>query len=210
MDKEKYYWCTKCGAILNDYSCFNPNNPFCDCPNCGARMFDPKVYQGERFKGVFWHCKECEALLNIQEGFRDIYGNWKCTVCSSVNNLAKEEIDDFTKEFEIKNVYRGERFNGIFWHCDECGRLLNVQEGFRDLYDNWKCTECNYINHISEDEIVRKNNIKVNNSGDIPDEKEKWKADDFNQNQTSTFCFNCGHRVSNEDCFCENCGEKLR
>ena len=46
-----------------------------------------------------------------------------------------------------------ERFVDIDWWCDRCGAYLNSQFGFDDHKYIWKCTECDYKNSISRDNI---------------------------------------------------------
>lgn len=46
------------------------------------------------------------------------------------------------------------RFTGIRWFCDKCNALLNIQPKFDDYKPKWKCTECGYVNELSEDNIV--------------------------------------------------------
>lgn len=41
----------------------------------------------------------------------------------------------------------------IIWLCDDCGALLNVQDGFDESQDEWKCTECGYINGLIDREV---------------------------------------------------------
>lgn len=47
-----------------------------------------------------------------------------------------------------------QRFPGIRWSCDNCGAHLNVQPGFNDWKNTWKCKECGYRNRIAKDQIV--------------------------------------------------------
>ena len=53
----------------------------------------------------------------------------------------------------MEGIYMGKRFPGIDWWCDNCNASLNEQLGFDDNYDEWECTECGYVNSISEDNI---------------------------------------------------------
>lgn len=46
------------------------------------------------------------------------------------------------------------RFPDIDWYCDRCNAFLNIQTGFNDNKNTWECTECGYVNSISEDAIV--------------------------------------------------------
>ena len=42
---------------------------------------------------------------------------------------------------------------GCDWYCDECGAYMNSQPGFTTEDDEWECTECGYVNDVSEDNI---------------------------------------------------------
>lgn len=41
----------------------------------------------------------------------------------------------------------------IVWICDKCEATLNTQTGFSEDLDEWKCTECGYVNKLSMDEV---------------------------------------------------------
>ena len=43
---------------------------------------------------------------------------------------------------------------GCWWHCDNCGALLNGQLGFTTEDDEWTCTECGEWNDVSDDNII--------------------------------------------------------
>lgn len=40
------------------------------------------------------------------------------------------------------------------WYCDNCDAHLNNQSGFNTYSDSWECTECGYLNDVSEDNIL--------------------------------------------------------
>ena len=40
------------------------------------------------------------------------------------------------------------------WHCDQCGAILNMQDGFEVSSGQWVCKECNYPNDVSSENIV--------------------------------------------------------
>ena len=42
----------------------------------------------------------------------------------------------------------------VFWFCDQCGRFLNVQEGFAADAGRWTCTECGFENNVTEENLV--------------------------------------------------------
>ncbi len=36
---------------------------------------------------IAWICDHCGAMLNIQEGFSEQCGEWKCTICGTVEKI---------------------------------------------------------------------------------------------------------------------------
>lgn len=57
------------------------------CPDCGYTW-----PERERKRGVLWFCDECEAYLNIQDGFSDKNKFWQCSECGHVNEISKKNI----------------------------------------------------------------------------------------------------------------------
>lgn len=47
----------------------------------------------------------------------------------------------------------GKRFGDIDWYCDNCKSYLNIQPGFSDDLDSWRCTECGHVSPISAESI---------------------------------------------------------
>lgn len=45
------------------------------------------------------------------------------------------------------------RFSDYDWYCVHCKENLNNQSGFNDNKFTWKCTNCNYKNSISKDNL---------------------------------------------------------
>ena len=43
---------------------------------------------------------------------------------------------------------------GCDWYCDECDTYMNSQPGFTTSSGEWTCTECGYVNDVSEDNII--------------------------------------------------------
>lgn len=60
---------------------------------------------------------------------------------------------------------------GCDWYCDECGAYMNSQPGFTTEDDEWECTECGYVNDVSED------NIRYDNDEEN-DDSERISVDD--------------------------------
>lgn len=41
------------------------------------------------------------------------------------------------------------------WHCDNCGALLDNQDGFDPYCGTWECENCGHENDISQDNIIQ-------------------------------------------------------
>lgn len=56
----------------------------------------------------------------------------------------------FPEDYEY--TYEGDdvtsRFPDIVWKCDECGAVLNDQQGFDERIGLWQCRVCNHINQL--------------------------------------------------------------
>ena len=85
------YYCTKCGAILEEQEGFDPDAPSWICHKCNEYLINDK-YTGDFFGNVLWYCDECGDLLNSQEGFTETEPIWKCTKCSHDNKINQENI----------------------------------------------------------------------------------------------------------------------
>ncbi len=57
------------------------------CPDCGYTISRMK-----KLFGVFWFCDECEAYLNVQNGFTTKGKTWKCTECGFVSDVTRKNI----------------------------------------------------------------------------------------------------------------------
>ena len=57
------------------------------CPDCGY-----SISRVKKFFDVFWFCDECEAYLNVQDGFTTKKKTWKCTECGFLNDVTKNNI----------------------------------------------------------------------------------------------------------------------
>lgn len=76
------------------------------CPNCrGAMVYNKKtkmwncidchyqLSQKDLRKGyVFWFCDECDAYLNVQEGFEKAKDRFVCKTCGFENDITKDNI----------------------------------------------------------------------------------------------------------------------
>lgn len=85
--------CVGCNAELDEQIGFDENLPYFDCEICGTRNMNPNVYSGEKFPDVYWYCDECESLLNVQKGFNDRSGKWRCAKCGFINSIDEDHLD---------------------------------------------------------------------------------------------------------------------
>ena len=77
-----------------------------ECPCCGKTMYLEEnvwrchacaycVTQSDMLREyVFWFCDECGRFMNVQPGFSDKTGAWKCISCGFVNDVSKENVID--------------------------------------------------------------------------------------------------------------------
>lgn len=77
-----------------------------ECPCCGKMMdLEDDVWrcedcaycisQKDMLDGaVFWFCDECGRFMNVQPGFTDRTGAWKCVSCGYVNDVSDENTID--------------------------------------------------------------------------------------------------------------------
>lgn len=87
------YFCTNCGAILNEQQGFEFNDGTWTCTECGQRLFgDEAGDTGGKMNGVIWYCDKCNAILNKQEGFDYYDDTWVCTCCGFNNDISENNI----------------------------------------------------------------------------------------------------------------------
>lgn len=92
VDVEEYF-CTNCGAILDEQIGFSPENKTWVCTECGALMTNGEASpNSEKYPDIHWYCDNCNSYLNIQKGFVDTKGFWKCTKCGYENVIGEGEI----------------------------------------------------------------------------------------------------------------------
>lgn len=80
------YW-MDCPACRSSNMYLGPSKRAWKCPDCGYTISRIKKYFG-----VFWFCDECEAYLNVQDGFTTKGKTWKCSECGFVNDVTKKNI----------------------------------------------------------------------------------------------------------------------
>lgn len=43
--------------------------------------------------------------------------------------------------------------SNITWYCDGCNSVLNGQDGFNTDCGNWTCTECGFVNDVTDNNV---------------------------------------------------------
>ncbi len=80
------YW-MDCPACRSQYAYLGPEGKKWRCPDCGYTITDK-----EKNRSVFWFCDNCDAFLNVQDGFTEKSGKWTCTECKYENDVTKENL----------------------------------------------------------------------------------------------------------------------
>lgn len=130
---EPEYYCTNCGAILNEQAGFSPERITWTCACCGTELSgDNVLYEGERYPGVLWYCDECNSLLNNQEGFTDRIDEWNCAECGFKNKISVEEIFDSNSDYidfqrRAAQTYKCKNCGAVTHgpKCESCGLSLD-------------------------------------------------------------------------------------
>lgn len=162
--------CRDCGKILD-----NPNVTICE---------DCKIYRLEKTKefldNVSETCNQASSILksesnenenidsiiytgelnSIVKDFSDgatcpICNNncyWDADRCTWLCDSCNYEIDGSQIEYDSENDKV--KVLGIDWYCDNCNSHLNSQSGFNPYNDSWKCTNCNYENNLTKDNVL--------------------------------------------------------
>lgn len=107
------YYCTHCGADLEDQYGFDPDSDHWTCTSCGQYLTNPdKDDSSNRFPGVGWFCDGCGACLNDQPGFSDWSDTWTCTECGYENKISDDEIYDSEESYQSHKAVK--TLGGLF------------------------------------------------------------------------------------------------
>ena len=142
-------FCPRCEANLTLQKGYDNQLPYWICRGCGEMLINPAVgtvpvnEELERLKTglgdggekeIVWICDQCEAMLNVQPGFREDCGEWKCTECGFVNRIDASEVFASDDEYrrELQNPYRGLSDEAVLaLSCyGEVGRLADRENIF--------------------------------------------------------------------------------
>lgn len=76
--------CPCCGKIM-----YLAADVWC-CYDCAYCITQKDILDG----AIFWFCDECGRFMNVQPGFTDKTGAWKCVSCGFVNDVSEDNIID--------------------------------------------------------------------------------------------------------------------
>lgn len=107
------YYCTRCGASLNEQDGFDPEYGVWTCTECGAELYDNNMYNGDLYPDIIWYCDSCGAVLNKQSGFSDYFSSWICSECGFTNTISEDEIYESEEDYERSKAEKAKYENGI-------------------------------------------------------------------------------------------------
>ncbi len=99
-----YEFCPRCEANLTLQKGYSNDLPYWVCKGCGEMLINPEIDTD-----VVWCCDGCGEMLNIQPGFDEDCGEWKCTACGFVNKIDVGELYVSEDEYQadMNNPYKG-------------------------------------------------------------------------------------------------------
>lgn len=139
VSKVEDYYCTKCGASLNEQDGFDSEYGVWTCTECGAELYDENMYDGDLYPEVIWYCDDCGAVLNKQSGFSDYFSSWMCSKCGFINTISEDEIYESEEDYERSKAEKAEYENNI------------------ENYDYEDCNDYNYDNDCDDDDYYDDN-----------------------------------------------------
>ena len=227
MSYYEEYFCPKCGAILNDQYGFDPNNGTWTCTECGQRLMDESIYDGDTYQGVAWYCDQCGDLLNKQSGFSDSYGSWTCTKCCHINGTTEDDIidedkitcpncgADLSSEYsydctcyscgvKLRREYTTDAFVMVEDEspkCPNCGAKLKNQWSYNDWCNDYTCADCGANLHreysFDDFEIVEEDDAE--DGLECPNCSARLnEQDDFDPDEEEWTCSECGARLHHD------------
>ncbi len=103
-ENNEYEYCPRCQANLKMQRGYSNELPYWICKGCGEMLINPEIESD-----VSWICDECGEMLNIQPGFTEDCGEWKCAKCGAVNKIDPSELYLSEDEYKaaMNNPYKG-------------------------------------------------------------------------------------------------------
>ena len=102
--KDTYEFCPRCEANLTLQKGYSNEVPYWICKGCGEMLINPTIDSD-----ISWICDGCGTMLNIQDGFTEELGEWKCLECGFVNKIDVENLYLSEDEYQtsLNNPYKG-------------------------------------------------------------------------------------------------------
>ncbi|MCR5654403.1 MAG: serine/threonine protein kinase [Lachnospiraceae bacterium] len=101
---EEHEFCPNCQADLTMQKGYHNDFPYWVCKGCGEMLINPEV-EGN----IAWICDGCGEMLNIQPGFSEDCGIWKCKKCGYANEIDVSELylsgDEYLQD--RNRIYKG-------------------------------------------------------------------------------------------------------
>ena len=98
----------------------------------------------------------------------------------SENGFIMEKLEYLFFPERFESTYSGDdldkQFPGVSWQCDNCGDILDSQDGFDDHLALWQCRKCGYLNKIDFEHINSNTEDYINNVSYTQED-----IDDFNR-----------------------------
>ena len=158
------WYCDNCDAVLNKQPGFNEDCGIWECTNCGFRnrINEDFIYDDEEEEDEDLHSYK-EQIRNLirKEDNPDLF-------CSD-NGSTSEEHELTEEDFNEDEIL----------YCEDCGALLNAQDGFYNYAYSWVCTNCGHINYIQEMYDERESDEE----DDLSDDDESQEIEDYEDNE---------------------------
>ena len=105
-NQNMYEFCPRCEANITLQKGYSNELPYWICKGCGEMLINPAV---KADSDIAWICDGCGEMLNIQDGFNEDCGDWKCTVCGFNNRIDASKVYSTEDEYQadLKNPYKG-------------------------------------------------------------------------------------------------------
>lgn len=107
---------------------------FVRCPYCSSNI----VFPGFSYKKID-HGSEKYSSVQYWMSCPSCRGDNMCLWTSSDRWICQDCGYSFSEL---------QRLKGVFWFCDCCETYMNVQPGFKNRGETWKCTECGFENCV--------------------------------------------------------------
>lgn len=122
--------CNSCDAstVVRTY------RKFVRCPYCSSNI----VFPGFSYKKID-HGSEKYSSVQYWMSCPSCRGDNMCLWTSSDRWICQDCGYSFSEL---------QRLKGVFWFCDCCETYMNVQPGFKNRGETWKCTECGFENCV--------------------------------------------------------------